>query len=262
MSKQADRRHERLAYDYPQPQPAENERRDSFGPRVYNRRVERDVEEATPRISTFARSYSPVRRQAETVIEPARLHQEDHDSNTDHDLYFEPPNERPEPQLLRYDSDDEAAENGLFATKVYDFNPSRLSRSPSRERSSAASGSEGEGLPAEPEGSGPNQNRDTPRLGVISTANVYRSGYVGDAYVDGSHSARLTVIHDPKKKRKPLFRWMYVCYPMVVNTKATANTTHPDISGSLASTLMNSRYEPGPLRSTLPSPFRSPGVVY
>ena len=37
---------------------------------------------------------------------------------------------------------------------------------------------------------------------------VYRSKYTGEGSIGGSQSAQLTVIHDPKRGRPPLFRWM------------------------------------------------------
>jgi hypothetical protein len=37
---------------------------------------------------------------------------------------------------------------------------------------------------------------------------VYRSRYTGEGLIGGVQSAELTVIHDPKRGRPPLFRWM------------------------------------------------------
>ncbi|KAI1498364.1 hypothetical protein F5X99DRAFT_412171 [Biscogniauxia marginata] len=39
---------------------------------------------------------------------------------------------------------------------------------------------------------------------------IFQSRYTGDAVSDGTHTAKLTVIHDPKKQRQPLFRWMHL----------------------------------------------------
>ena len=41
-----------------------------------------------------------------------------------------------------------------------------------------------------------------------TTHHVYRSQYTGEGSIRGLHSAKLTVIHDPKKGRPSLFRWM------------------------------------------------------
>jgi hypothetical protein len=37
---------------------------------------------------------------------------------------------------------------------------------------------------------------------------VYRSQYTGEGSVGGIHSAQLTIVHDPRKGRSSLFRWM------------------------------------------------------
>ncbi|KAI1633012.1 hypothetical protein F4809DRAFT_625018 [Biscogniauxia mediterranea] len=37
---------------------------------------------------------------------------------------------------------------------------------------------------------------------------IFHSQYTGDAIPDGAHTAKLTVIDDPKKQRQSLFRWM------------------------------------------------------
>ena len=103
-------------------------------------------------------------------------------------------------------------ENDLTTAKVYEFRPSRLSRSPSQDASITASGSEGDGPLLETEKASPVQN-EGPSTSTSRTARmlkIYRSEYTGDAFADGSHSARLTVIHDPKRTRQPIFRWMYV----------------------------------------------------
>jgi len=38
--------------------------------------------------------------------------------------------------------------------------------------------------------------------------NVYRSHYTGDGISEGSHSASLTVRHDPRGRAATLFRWL------------------------------------------------------
>lgn len=39
---------------------------------------------------------------------------------------------------------------------------------------------------------------------------IVESQYSGDAYYDGIHSAKLAVLHDPKRSRLPLFRWLHL----------------------------------------------------
>lgn len=39
---------------------------------------------------------------------------------------------------------------------------------------------------------------------------VIESRYTGDAYFDGTHSANLTVAHDVRRSRQPLFRWLHI----------------------------------------------------
>ncbi|KAK8115783.1 hypothetical protein PG984_012285 [Apiospora sp. TS-2023a] len=48
------------------------------------------------------------------------------------------------------------------------------------------------------------------RLAVPSTLDVFASRYTGDAFLEGIHSAKLTVIHDPNKQSQPLYRWMHL----------------------------------------------------
>jgi hypothetical protein len=106
------------------------------------------------------------------------------------------------------DSDDSGdAEDGVTGTKLYDFSPSRLFRVPSHDQSLAASGSEIEASLVDAEKR--SEQNDIPgkpkRTRVFQ---VHRSEYTGDAFTDGNHSAKLTVIDDPKKSRQILFRWM------------------------------------------------------
>ena len=46
--------------------------------------------------------------------------------------------------------------------------------------------------------------------GYDHSSNVYRSLYTGDAYFDGSHSAELSMMDDPQRGMRPLFRWLHV----------------------------------------------------
>lgn len=107
-----------------------------------------------------------------------------------------------------YDSDDMLDGDELIAAKVYEFRPSRLSKSPSRDNSIGANGSDADGPLLEAERSPPNQSEGPSASKTARTLQIYRSEYTGDAFADGSHSARLTAIHDPKKTREPIFRWM------------------------------------------------------
>jgi hypothetical protein len=43
-----------------------------------------------------------------------------------------------------------------------------------------------------------------------SATNVYRSLYTGDGYYDGAHSAELSLLTDPIRGLRPLFRWLHV----------------------------------------------------
>lgn len=94
----------------------------------------------------------------------------------------------------------------FIAHKVYEFTPSRSS---SHAGSKSENGSDSEAPPMGSKELPPkNETPQVPR--ATQTFQIYQSQYTGDAFLDGSHSAKLTIVHDPKKERRPLFRWMYV----------------------------------------------------
>lgn len=49
---------------------------------------------------------------------------------------------------------------------------------------------------------------DNGRLRTAQATDIHSSQYTGDAEYGGLHSATLRVIHDPKGKQQPLFRWL------------------------------------------------------
>lgn len=67
----------------------------------------------------------------------------------------------------------------------------------------AGSASGKKGPPGRPQKSGPSFDGR-----YINVLNVFESRYTGDAKFEGTHAVTLTVIHDAKKQRQPLFRWM------------------------------------------------------
>ncbi|KAL1877347.1 hypothetical protein VTK73DRAFT_8720 [Phialemonium thermophilum] len=107
-------------------------------------------------------------------------------------------------------SDDVSVVDDYIAAKVYQFSPSRLSRNPSDEPSIATAGSDGEGPPPDADQGLSDQDEVPPPTKATRVLDVYLSEYTGDAYADGSHSARLTAVHDPKKAKQPLFRWIHI----------------------------------------------------
>lgn len=102
------------------------------------------------------------------------------------------------------DEDDEEFDE-LLGGKVFQFVPSRASRALSKSGQSIDTE-----LSFEKSEDGTLSSKDEPNIphppGNI--LHVYQSQYTGDAMPDGSHTAKLTVIHDQKKQRQPLFRWM------------------------------------------------------
>ena len=101
-------------------------------------------------------------------------------------------------------SSDEAE---LVSFNVYDF---RLSCSPSVAQS--VSGEGGPDRETTVDGSKEDSTSKTnPQTSSPNTSlHVYESQYAGDAFIDGSHSARLTIVQDPKRQRQPLFRWLHL----------------------------------------------------
>ncbi len=106
-------------------------------------------------------------------------------------------------------SSDEAPEyEDFIASKVYEFRPSRsssIAQSVSEEgfsdRETATAGSKEVST----------LKKEKPQISSPNTSlHIYESQYTGDALIDGSHSAQLTVVQDPKKQRQPLFRWLHL----------------------------------------------------
>ncbi|KAI0843060.1 hypothetical protein F5Y06DRAFT_292046 [Hypoxylon sp. FL0890] len=105
------------------------------------------------------------------------------------------------------DEDEEEGFDELLGGKVFQFVPSRGSRSLSKSGNSidtdiSIDKSEDGAL---------NTNNDPSALRTNSKIlHIFQSQYTGDAVPEGTHTAKLTVIHDPKKQRQPLFRWMHL----------------------------------------------------
>ncbi|KAI0852613.1 hypothetical protein F5Y00DRAFT_176805 [Daldinia vernicosa] len=106
------------------------------------------------------------------------------------------------------DSDSDEAEgfDELMGGKVFQFIPSRTSKTLSKSGHSIESDFSFE--KPEDGASCARDDPNVPRAGDI--LHVYQSQYTGDAVSDGTHTAKLTVIHDPKKQRQPLFRWVHL----------------------------------------------------
>lgn len=117
---------------------------------------------------------------------------------------------------IRYAGTDAFNPDEVTTAKVYEFRPSRLTRSPSQDPSLVPSGSDGEGPSLEPARTLPIQGEGASASKTTRTLKIYRSEYTGDAVAEGSQSARLTVIHDPKRTRQPIFRWLYVRSVLVI----------------------------------------------
>ncbi|KAK6948222.1 hypothetical protein Daesc_009986 [Daldinia eschscholtzii] len=94
----------------------------------------------------------------------------------------------------------------LIGGKVFQFVPSRTSRALGKSGHSIDSDTS---LDKPEEGvSGARDESNIP--GSSDILHVFQSQYTGDAVSDGTHTAKLTVIHDPKKQRQPLFRWVHL----------------------------------------------------
>ncbi|KAI8965869.1 hypothetical protein F5Y11DRAFT_258925 [Daldinia sp. FL1419] len=107
-------------------------------------------------------------------------------------------------------SDDEGFDETMGG-KVFQFIPSRTSRVLSKSGHSIDSN-----ISLEKSDDGAPVMRDEPnipRTGDI--LHVFQSQYTGDAVSEGTHTAKLTVIHDPKKQRQPLFRWVHLKQDMM-----------------------------------------------
>ncbi|KAI1142915.1 hypothetical protein F5Y05DRAFT_408368 [Hypoxylon sp. FL0543] len=105
------------------------------------------------------------------------------------------------------DDEEEEGFDELLGGKVFQFVPSRGSRSLSKSGHSIDTDTSIE----KPEDGTPNLKNVTnvPRNSG-EFLHVFQSKYTGDAVSEGTHTAKLTVIHDPKKQRQPLFRWMHL----------------------------------------------------
>ncbi|KAK8069876.1 Mg2+ transporter [Apiospora phragmitis] len=77
-----------------------------------------------------------------------------------------------------------------------------------------------DGLPTETTKTNPDGPQNRPS--ISSTLDVFQSRYTGDGFLDGTHSAKLTVIHDAKKQSQPLFRWMHLSQPILDLEKLSA----------------------------------------
>lgn len=98
--------------------------------------------------------------------------------------------------------------------RIYEFNPSHLSRKASQDASTTLSESFRDGSTAVTGGSGekglgssgPDPSVDAKAL---QPHRIYQSEYTGDGLPEGSHSVKLTAVLDSKRLRQPLFRWRY-----------------------------------------------------
>ncbi|KAK7931229.1 Mg2+ transporter protein- CorA-like/Zinc transport protein ZntB [Apiospora marii] len=54
-----------------------------------------------------------------------------------------------------------------------------------------------------------------PKSSMLKTLDVFASDYTGDFFIEGTHSAKLTTIHDTRKQHHPLFRWMHLSQPIL-----------------------------------------------
>lgn len=106
------------------------------------------------------------------------------------------------------DEDDEEGFDEILGGKVFQFVPSRASSSRALSKSGHSINTD---VSLEKSEDGTTNARD--ELNGPKTNNVlhiFQSQYTGDAVSDGTHTAKLTVVHDPKKQRQPLFRWMHL----------------------------------------------------
>ena len=111
-------------------------------------------------------------------------------------------------------------EEGFVATNVYDF---RLSRPPSIAQSVSEKGGSDRDVGI----SGSNAISASKKEGL----HIYESQYTGDAFIDGSHSARLTAVQDPKRQRQPLFRWLHLKHTVLNLDQLLDEVTHdPEIN--------------------------------
>jgi len=119
----------------------------------------------------------------------------------------------------RYDSDSASDNIDPYEdlnTKVFDFVPSRSSSNVGH----SVSGESDIEIPVEVTketieevglGARKTPRKDAPKaVEDRTTCQIYHAQYTGEARPDGSHSATISVVHDPKKQYPPLFRWMHI----------------------------------------------------
>ena len=141
------------------------------------------------------------------VIVNAHIYNESSDES-DSDAYIRSSRSRPRYRSPSISSDETPEYEDFIVSKVYEFRPSRSS-------SVAPSVSEEGGPDRETPLAGPKKvPTSKTEMSQASRPNtnlhIYESQYTGDAFLDGSHSARLTVVQDPKRQRQPLFRWLHL----------------------------------------------------
>ncbi|KAI5927644.1 hypothetical protein F4810DRAFT_648688 [Camillea tinctor] len=95
--------------------------------------------------------------------------------------------------------DDEEGFDEELGGRVFQFVPSRASKSNAKVTASFVT-----------EDSSINTDDDSAAAFSRRSLQVFHSRYTGDAISDGTHTAKLTVIHNPKKQQQPLFRWMHL----------------------------------------------------
>ncbi|KAI1774117.1 hypothetical protein F4818DRAFT_420890 [Hypoxylon cercidicola] len=127
------------------------------------------------------------------------------------------------------DSDEEEGFDEYLGYKVFQYVPSRASRALSKSGHSIETD-----VSLEKSDDGTSNVRDEPNGSkASSTLHIFQSKYTGDAVSDGTHTAKLTVVHDPKKQRQPLFRWMHLEQRMMNLDELSAEISRiPAISDS------------------------------
>ncbi|KAJ2982637.1 hypothetical protein NUW58_g6401 [Xylaria curta] len=69
----------------------------------------------------------------------------------------------------------------------------------------------------------PSADSSTPFLATIGaspprtakTMYIYKSQYTGDAFHEGNHASKLTLLHDPRHPQQALFRWIHIKQPVM-----------------------------------------------
>ncbi|KAI1765348.1 hypothetical protein GGR53DRAFT_270001 [Hypoxylon sp. FL1150] len=127
------------------------------------------------------------------------------------------------------DEDDEEVFDESLGGKVFQFTPSRASRALSKSGHSIDTD-----VSVEKSETGTiNSGEESNGLKPSNILHIFQSQYTGDAVSDGTHAAKLTVVHDPKKQRQPLFRWMHLEQRMMNLDELSAEISRiPAISDS------------------------------